>query len=222
MTVEENKKIMQKEVKDFFEGAKAERHPPPEEKVDPVKAKRTIDAPRKPPKSLLKNNYECITAKVYIEAERSGNTISDRRLAERRAGKKIAQLGEQANQSCPPLKVSSDIIANDPRMVPDYNNLGDYLPDVVHYEFLEVEEHKYEYGKPLMKDERALTTMMRRLHDWYMKTCRESNGMNTLALRVKEEHDLVGIELLNVPFEEFFQFFNQRALDKLKVTCYCL
>src|SRR4051812_46382248 len=51
MTVEENKKIVQKEVKDFFEGAKAERHPPPEEKVDPVKAKRTLAALTKPPKS---------------------------------------------------------------------------------------------------------------------------------------------------------------------------
>ena len=76
----------------------------------------------------------------------------------------------------PPLKVSSDIVANDPRMVPGYSNLGDYLPDDVHYVFLEVEEHRYEYGKPLVKDERSLTTMMRRLHDWYMKTCRESGG----------------------------------------------
>ena len=55
---------------------------------------------------------------------------------------KIAQLSEQANQSCPPLKVSSDIVANDPRMVPGYTNLGDYLPDDVHYDFLEVDEHR--------------------------------------------------------------------------------
>ena len=41
-------------------------------------------------------------------------------------------------------------------------------------------------------------------------------------LRVREEHDLIGIEQLNVPFEEFFQFFNQKALDKATVTCYCL
>ena len=135
---------------------------------------------------------------------------------------KIAQLGEQANQSCPPLKVSSDIVAADPRMVPGYSNLGDYLPDDVHYEIMEVDEHKYHYGKPLVKDERSLTTMMRRLHDWYMKTCRESDGMNTLTLRVKPEHDLVGIELLNVPFEDFFQFYNQKALDKTTITCYCL
>ena len=107
-------------------------------------------------------------------------------------------------------------------MVPGYNDLGDYLPDDVHYDFLEVDEHKYEYGKPLIKYERSLTTMMRIFHDWYMKTCRESEGRNILMLRVKQEHDLVGIELLNVPFEEFFQFFNQKALDKLTVTCSCL
>ena len=89
---------------------------------------------------------------------------------------KIAQLGEQANQSCPPLKVSSDIVANDPRMVPGYSNVGDYLPVDVHYDFLEVDEHKYHYGKPLVKDERFLTTMMPRFHAWYMKTCRESGG----------------------------------------------
>ena len=87
-------KIMRTEVKDFFEGLKAKRHPPPEEKVDPVKAKRTIDALRKPPKSLPKTNYERITKKPYLQAERSGSTVSDQRLKDRRAGKKIAQLGE--------------------------------------------------------------------------------------------------------------------------------
>ena len=118
--------------------------------------------------------------------------------------------------------MSSDIVSNDPSMVPGYSNLGDYLPDDVHYDFLEVEEHIYEYRKPLVKDERSLTTMMGRFHDWYMETYRESGGMNTLTLRVKEEHDLVGIDLLSIPFEEFFQFFNQKARDKLTVTCYCL
>ena len=166
---------------------------------------------------------ERIIAKTWAEAERSRSTVSDQRLKEwRAAGKQIAQLGEQAKQSCPPLKVPSDNVANDPRMVPGYTNLGDYLPDDVHYDFMEVQIQRYEYGKPLVKDERSLSTMMRRLHDWYMKTCRESNGMNTLTLRVKPEHDLVGIELLNVPFEEFFQFFNQKALDKSTITCYCL
>ena len=47
-------------------------------------------------------------------------------------------------------------------------------------------------------------------------------GVNTLTLMVKEEHDLVGIDLLAVPFEEFYQFFNQLALDKTTVACYCI
>ena len=118
--------------------------------------------------------------------------------------------------------MSSDIVANAPGMVPGYSNLGDYLPDDVHYDFLEVDEHIYEYGKPLVKDEKSLTTMMRRFHNWYMKTCRESRGTNTLYLRIKEEHDLVGTDLLIVPFEKFFKFFNQKALDKLRVFCYYL
>ena len=119
-------------------------------------------------------------------------------------------------------KVPSDNVANDLRMVPGYSNLGDYLPDNVHYDFKEVQIQRYEYGKPLVKDERSLSTMMQRLHDWYLKIYRESGGRNTLYVRVKKEHDLVGIGLLHVPFEEFFQFFNQLALDKATVTCYCL
>ena len=118
-----------------------------------------------------------------------------------------------------PLKVPTDIV--DPRMVPGYGNPADYLPYDVHYDILEVQIQRYEYGKPLVKDERSLSMMMRRLHDWYLKICRESGG-STLYVRVKKEHDLLGIELLPIPFEEFYQFFNQLAIDKATVTSYCL
>ena len=155
--------------------------------------------------------------------ERSGSTVRHQRAREQAAAKKIDQLGEQANQSCPPLNVSSgNIIANAPGMVAGYGNLQDYLLDDQLPDFMEVDEHRYEYGKPLVKDEKSLTTMMRRFHTWYMKTCRESGGTNTLYLRIKEEHDLVGNDLLPVPFEEFLEFFNQKALDKLTVFCYYL
>ena len=188
-----------------------------------MKAKRTIDALKKPPKSPPRTNYERITERTYLEAEQSGSTVSDKRLKERAAVNFFAQLGVQANQSCPPLNVSSgDIVANAPGMVPGYSNLADYLPDEVHYEPMDVQIQRYEYGKPLVKDERSLSTMMRRLHDWYLKICRDSGGRSTLYVKVKKEHDLVGIDLLPVPFEEFYQFFNQLALDKTTVACYCL
>ena len=117
---------------------------------------------------------------------------------------------------------SGDIVANAPGTVAGYGNLGDYLPDDQLLDFLEVDEHKYEYGKPLVKDEKSLTTMMRRFHNWYMKTWRESGGTNALYLNIKEEDDLIGTDLLTVPFDEFLVFFNQKALDKLTVFCYCL
>ena len=121
----------------------------------------------------------------------------------------------------PLLKVSSDIVANYPRMVPG-TNPADYLSDDVEFETMEADELKYEYGKPLVKPDRPpLTTMMRRLHEWYMKICSQS-GKDTMTLRVKEEHDLIGIDLLSVEFDELFQLYNQMALDKTLVTCYCL
>ena len=118
--------------------------------------------------------------------------------------------------------MSSDIVANLPGMLPG-TNPGDYMPDDdALFETMEVDTLRFRHGKPLVKPGTPLTTMMRRFHNWYMKTCRESGGTNTLYLRIKEEHDLVGTNLLYVPFEEFFQFYNQMALDKTIITCYCL
>ena len=60
-------------MKDIFEGVKAKRHPPPEEKVDPVKAKRTIDALRKSPKSPLKKTMSALLQSHLLK--RSGREV---------------------------------------------------------------------------------------------------------------------------------------------------
>jgi hypothetical protein len=175
---------------------------------------------KRPPPPPPDNNHIRALKKAVEGERRSGTTSSDKRLQERRSANKIPQLGEQANQSCPPLKVSSDIVTNLPGMVPG-TNPADYLPDDVHFDTMEVDEHKYQYGKPLVRPgDPPLTTMMRRFHKWYMDTCK--SGKDILTLRVKEEHDLVGIDMLSIPFEEFFQFFNQKDLDKIIITCYYL
>ena len=136
---------------------------------------------------------------------------------------KIPQLGEQEKQSCPPLKVSSDI-ANHPGLVPG-TTLGDYVGDDVQFEKAEVvAPFIYQHGKPLVKSDdqlKQLPTMMRRLHEWYMDTCRKS-GADSMLLRIKEEHDLIGVEVMPVEFVELFQLFNQDALDKQLMSCYCL
>ena len=62
---------------------------------------------------------------------------------------------------------------------------GDYMPDDALFETMEVDTLGFRHGKPLVKPGTPLTTMMRRFHDWYMKTCRESGGTNTLYLRDK-------------------------------------
>ena len=55
--MEENTKIMQADVRDLFEGVKAKKHPPPEEKIDLVKAKRAINALKQPPPCSPDNNH---------------------------------------------------------------------------------------------------------------------------------------------------------------------
>ena len=74
---------------------------------------------------------------------------------------KNPQLGEQVNQSCPPLKVSSDIVANQPGMVPG-TNPADYLSDDIEFETMEVDEFKFQHGQPVVKPDHPppLTTMM--------------------------------------------------------------
>jgi hypothetical protein len=105
-------------------------------------------------------------------------------------------------------------------MVPG-TNPGDYLPDDIQFDRLEVDELKFRHGYPLVRPDQQLPTMMRRFHEWYMDTCKNS-GLDNVLLMVKDKHDLLGIDTLCVPFEELFQLYNAMAIDKVIVTCYCL
>jgi hypothetical protein len=84
-TDKENEDICAAEVRDFF----AKKPPPPKEKLDPVKVKRTIDALKRPPPPPPDSNYVHCLKKTYEDARRSGSTSSDARLAEQRSGKII-------------------------------------------------------------------------------------------------------------------------------------
>lgn len=76
MTEKENEEICQAQVTNFFEGVKPKKHPPPEEKIDPMKAKRTFNALKKPPKSPLKGNYALVEKRSNVKHISAGLYLS--------------------------------------------------------------------------------------------------------------------------------------------------
>ena len=83
-------------------------------------------------------------------------------------------------------------------------------------------KRKYARGQPLVKSEevKRLWTRMYELHEWYMKITKSSNR-ESLMVKVKEEHYFHALAL-SVEYTELFQLFNQDALEKSIVSCYCL
>ena len=83
-------------------------------------------------------------------------------------------------------------------------------------------KRKYVRGQPLVEPEEVknLPTRMDELHDWYMKITKISNR-ESLMVNVKEEH-YFHKKVVSVEYSELFQLYNQDALDKSIVSCYCL
>ena len=82
--------------------------------------------------------------------------------------------------------------------------------------------YKYAPGESLVRPEQVehLPTQMRRLHDWYMKACVKGDIM--LIMAVRDEHYFRGDDEIHIEFEELVQLFNQDAMDKYLISCYCL
>ena len=125
-----------------------------------------------------------------------------------KCGKQVAQLGEQANQSIPPLKVMPDKEVHH-----DTGTIG----DPIEYQYA----CTYVYGRSLVRPEQvnSLTTQLRRLHHWYENAA--AAGHDVFWVSYKKEHYFTD-DAMYIPFSENFQLFNQDALDKALVSCYCL
>ena len=80
---------------------------------------------------------------------------------------------------------------------------------------------KFVKGEPLVSkdEEKLLSTQMRNLHQWYKEGIKL--GRESLMVKVKPEHYYHGNDVW-IENEELFQLFNQKALDKSLVSCYCL
>ena len=131
-----------------------------------------------------------------------------KREANKKSGKQVAQLGEQANQSVPAFKVVSDKeIQQDTIRI---ENPKEYM-----YAWT------YAYGKPLVRPEmvKSLPTQLRRLHEWYEGAVKKHHEY--FHVSYKKDHYLED-NAMYVPFDEIFQLFNQDSLDKAIISCYCL
>ena len=83
-------------------------------------------------------------------------------------------------------------------------------------------KQKYVRGQPLVEPDKVknLPTRMYELHQWYMNITKISNR-ESLMVNVKHEH-YYHEKALAIEYPELFQLFNQDALDKSIVSCYCL
>ena len=83
-------------------------------------------------------------------------------------------------------------------------------------------KRKYARGQPLVKLEevKKLPTRMYELHQWYMDITKRSDR-ESLMVQVKKDH-YYHEKPVTVEYSELFQLYNQDALDKSIVSCYCL
>ena len=126
------------------------------------------------------------------------------------AGKKFPSSENRQYKSIPPLKVFPDKDVHH-----DTSRIGDTGLPIAELAW------RYVHKQSLVRPEEVvrLPTQMRRLHEWYMKVAKEEQA--SLWLAHKKEHYFSENQIF-IELEENFQLFNQYALDKAIVSCYCL
>ena len=201
-SMEELEQSTRAEVRAFFARKKEERQDPIQKllKSTSMEVKdRTVDNLYNPP------------PKPLSDYERGINKQLSSQMEERKRGKQVAQLGEQEVQSIPPLIVSSDKAAVS-------TNIAAQPESETSLAYLEL-AYAYVLGQPLVTDPASLTTQLWKLHNWYMAASKKEKFY--FMAGVKEEHFFQEYAV-QVEFSELFQMYNQRALDKSIISCYCL
>ena len=83
-------------------------------------------------------------------------------------------------------------------------------------------KRKYVRGQSLVEPDKVknLPTRMYDLHQWYMNITKISNR-ESLMVNFKKDH-YYHEKAVAVEYSELFQLYNEDALDKSIVSCYCL
>ena len=154
------------------------------EEVD--KAWKIMNTLNNPP--VLIGDYERQIIKADEWREKRVKSISA-------SGKSVAQLGQQKNQSCPPLKVFSDTEVGssraaaeehvDPEFVEIYGEVARAQGMTIAQYLLQLDvhaddelKHPFKIGKPLVRpnEVKDLPTKMQWVHKWYMKESAKSGN----------------------------------------------
>jgi hypothetical protein len=145
----------------------------------------------------------------------------------------VPQLGQQAKQSIPPLRVLSENVLSlvqgqDFELAAKWAaewgisvedvlaSQDDRLPKAV-----VAPKPQFVMGAPLVSKEKLedIPTNMRYLHTWYLNEAK--NGRTMIVARVPWEY-YGRPEDIHIDFDELFQMYNCDALDKSLMSCYCL
>lgn len=168
MTDEELAESVRQYNKEFF----APRKPEPKQPMDPA-AKKFFVSQMKPVQKAKDSDYERQIKKSYSNPENRKSNA-----------KKIPQLGEQAKQSVPPLKV----LSKDEQLMADFVLTTGLTREQILGAPIEPHQgggrKKFVLGEPLMWPEliRLLPTRMRQFYEWYMKA--SASALVALAARV--------------------------------------
>lgn len=157
-----------------------------------------------------------------VDAKKEANKTS----ATARGKRDVAQLGAQTKKSISPLKV----FASDAGGSVAQPNPADFAKEAGLTLSQLLDEgitpkapiaRQYEKGKSLVPPEieMNLPTQMRKLHKWYLQAAKGTQDF--LLMQITKDHFL-GQDLVHIEFDEFFQLFNQDALDKSLVSAYVL
>jgi hypothetical protein len=149
-----------------------------------------------------------------------------------RVGKGVTQLGQQSQQSTPPLIIRNEYGSNLDLPDVDFEEMvwfyedtgldlaqvlteGPSAPKVDHWK-------KFEHGKSLYNPEALgeLGTQMYLLNKWYMATCEWEE--NFISVRVRNQHYSCGDDVIYVEFLELHQLCHLDSLDKSLISCYYL
>jgi len=143
----------------------------------------------------------------------------------------VPQLGEQAKQSIPPLKVlSTDLpVQAENQDMAEAAKLAAAMGVTV-AELLGTQDDNipkapvvrtYVPKEEMVSREKwqQLPTQMRKLHDWYMQESQKGRIM--IVAKVPHEY-YFREDQVHVDFSELYQLYNFDALDKCLISCYCL